>query len=342
MGGGSKECYAEYQKQADELSRKIAALNDEGIALRTRVSELEAASSDDPQFTGKAFDSSRVVKLYKEAGTVLPDTVPRTFQDVLRFHESVARNRALFLKDELRDARDDLRLNDSAVRELDQKRAKLLEILSSSMALEAYTKAQADLAELEAQIARLTIRIEDLDRLDDMASSLKRMRLEAADSVRSEPKENDDAVNEMTTLFVSICGEIYSDRKARLLFEVSDRGVLKVEPSIDGDDSKGIKEVSIFAYDLACVILGSKAGYIPGFLVHDSHLFDAMDDRQLCSCLNIGVRLSVEYGFQYIVMLSTDRLESAEEIGFDRADYPIDTVLTDKGESGGLFGTRFG
>ena len=130
-------------------------------------------------------------------------------------------------------------------------------------------------------------------------------------------------------------------RKARLLFEVTNKGVLKVEPKIDGDDSKGIKEVSIFAFDLACVIIGSEGGYIPGFLIHDSHLFDAMDDRQLCSCLNIGARLSDEHGLQYIVLLNTDRLEAVELIGFDRANYPIETILTDKGDDSGLFGFRF-
>lgn len=225
---------------------------------------------------------------------------------------------------------------------LDEKRSEALELLSSSMALEAYTKAQEDLADLDARKAKLVARLEDLERLDDMGSSLKRMRLDAKDSVRAELEENGSSVKDMTALFVSICDEVYSDRKARLLFEVSDKGALKVEPRIDGDDSKGIKEVVIFAFDLACVIAGSRNGCIPGFLVHDSHLFDAMDDRQLCSCLNIGARLSKEHGFQYIVMLNTDRLESAEGIGFDRADYPIGAILTDKGENGGLFGVRFG
>ena len=336
------ECYSEHQRQADELSREITRLNDRGVALRGRVSELESASKKEAETSGCAVDRSRVSRLYREVGTVLPNAVLETFQNVLEFHDSVARNRALFLEEELRNAREALRQNDTAVRKLDEKRSKALELLSSSMALEAYTKAQADLAEIDAQIARLTTRVEDLERLEDMDSTLKRMRLDAVDSVRSELKECGGSADKMTALFVSICDEIYSDRKAKLLFEVSDRGVLKVKPEIDGDDSKGIRGVSIFAFDLACVIVGSEGGYIPAFLVHDSHLFDAMDDRQLSSCLNIGARLSREHGFQYIAMLNTDRLEAAERNGFDRADYPIGTVLTDKGESGGLFGVRFG
>ena len=85
----------------------------------------------------------------------LPDAVLATFQEVLDFHKSVARNRALFLEEELRDARSDLKDNDAAVKRLDSKRASLLDLLNSTMALDAYSKAQADLTQLDVQIARL-------------------------------------------------------------------------------------------------------------------------------------------------------------------------------------------
>lgn len=335
------ESYSEHQRHADELSQEISRLNDKGVALRRRVGDLEAASKEavEPSSTG---EEQRVKRLYQEAGLTLPEAVLASFQEVLVFHKSVARNRALFLEEELRDARADLKDNNLAVKRLDEKRANLLNLLNSTMALDTYSKAQADVTELDVRIARLNDRIVDFERLDDMDSSLKRMRLDAADSVREELRENEAAVEEMTSIFVSVCEEIYSDRKAKLSFDVDKKGVLKVSPKVDGDDSKGIKGADIFAFDLACVIVGSKAGVIPGFLVHDSHVFDAMDDRQLCSCLNIGARLSKEHGFQYIVMLNTDRLESAERIGFDRGEYPISTVLTDRGENGGLFGARFG
>lgn len=336
------ESYSEHQRLADELSQEISRINDKGVALRRRVGDLEAASKEAVEPSSSADEEQRVRRLYREAGMTLPDAVLASFQEVLDFHKSVARNRALFLEGELRDARADLKDNDAAVKRLDGKRASLLDLLNSTMALDAYSKAQADVTDLDVQIARLNDRIIDFERLDDMDSSLKRMRLEAVDSVREELRENDAAVEEMTSVFVSICEEIYSDRKAKLSFDVDEKGVLRVTPKVDGDDSKGIKGADIFAFDLACVIVGSKAGVIPGFLVHDSHVFDAMDDRQLCSCLNIGARLSKEHGLQYIVLLNTDRLESAEEIGFDRGEYPILTALTDRGENGGLFGARFG
>ena len=84
-----------------------------------------------------------------------------------------------------------------------------------------------------------------------------------------------------------------------------------------------------------------KANRAPRILVHDSLLFDSMDDRQVASCLNIGARMADKYGFQYIVTLNSDRLAAAEAEGFERRDYVIEPVLTDADASGGLFGFRF-
>lgn len=235
------ESYSEHQRLADELSQEISRINDKGVALRRRVGDLEAASKEAVEPSFSADEEQRVRRLYREAGMTLPDAVLASFQEVLDFHKSVARNRALFLEGELRDARADLKDNDAAVKRLDGKRASLLDLLNSTMALDAYSKAQADVTDLDVQIARLNDRIIDFERLDDMDSSLKRMRLEAVDSVREELRENDAAVEEMTSVFVSICEEIYSDRKAKLSFDVDEKGVLRVTPKVDGDDSKGIK-----------------------------------------------------------------------------------------------------
>ena len=47
-----------------------------------------------------------------------------------------------------------------------------------------------------------------------------------------------------------------------------------------GSKSKGINNMQIFRFDLMLMVLLSKRGVGPKFLVHDSHLFDGVDDRQ--------------------------------------------------------------
>lgn len=335
------ESYSLHQQRADSLSKTISELNDRGIVLRRRKRELEDAISDELGDAGLENVSDRVGRLYQEIGILLPETAVKSFKDVVHFHESVSKNRKLFLDSELAAVSEELQANQNQVKELDRERSELLTLLNKSMALEAFMAAQQDLSDLDSRITAMKLRIKDFERLDDMDSSAKLMRVEASNAVRTEMKEREASVRRAMSLFASLGEEIYGDRKARLLFDGNENGILKVTPKIDGDASRGITEVSIFLFDIVCVIVGLENGTLPGFLVHDSQLFDSMDDRQLASCLCIGARLSEEHGFQYIVTLNTDRLLSAEKEGFDRGDYPLSTVLTDRGETGGLFGFRF-
>ena len=79
----------------------------------------------------------------------------------------------------------------------------------------------------------------------------------------------------------------------------------------------------------------------PGFLIHDSHLFDGVDGRQVIRALKVGASMAEELGFQYIVTLNEDDAFKETEAGFDLQDYVLPTVLTDATEDGGLFGIRF-
>ena len=83
-------------------------------------------------------------------------------------------------------------------------------------------------------------------------------------------------------------------------------------------------------------------GIGPGFLIHDSHLFDGMDSRQVGHALQIGAETAAKYGFQYIVTLNSDTLELPDvRRSFDPSPYLLPIRLTDATESGGLFGFRF-
>ena len=153
--------------------------------------------------------------------------------------------------------------------------------------------------------------------------------------------EKEASLEEVISLFHQLGEEIYDDRDVSLLIEATNKGVLKVVPKIDGDASAGILGVKTFLLDIVCLVMAIKADRAPRLLVHDSFLFDSMDDRQVASCLNIGARLADTIGFQYIVTLNSDRLTAAEAEGFERRKYVIDPILTDAGEEGGLFGFRF-
>ena len=79
----------------------------------------------------------------------------------------------------------------------------------------------------------------------------------------------------------------------------------------------------------------------PGFLIHDSHLFDGMDSRQIAKAIEIGAEQAAANDFQYIVTLNSDVLGAAEfSQGFNPEQFVNPVRLTDATATGGLFGMR--
>jgi uncharacterized protein YydD (DUF2326 family) len=335
------EQYADHQALADRLSLAIRDLNDEALVLEQRKRELQAAMKEELSSAPALDLDQQLQSMYQEIGIVLPDTVSRRFDEVADFHASVVRNRQLFLQSELQSV--EARLVNLATdrTRADGERASVMTLLNDSMALDTFRNAERELAELDATIADLERRLELAQSVAANALRLKTMAAEAESGVRIEIAERTTPLEEAIALFTQLGEEIYSDRAVSLLIDATSKGVLKVVPKIDGDASMGISEVKTFLLDIVCLVMAVKAGRAPRLLVHDSLLFDSMDDRQMASCLNIGSRLADQHGFQYIVTINSDRLEAAERAGFDRRDYVIDPVLTDFGGDGGLFGFRF-
>ena len=100
--------------------------------------------------------------------------------------------------------------------------------------------------------------------------------------------------------------------------------------------------MQIFCFDMMLMKLCADRGIGPGFLFHDSHLFDGVDERQVAKGLQIGADNAQELGFQYIVTMNQDAVPSEFSSGFDFEKCVLPTHLTDARKDGGLFGMRFG
>ncbi len=104
------------------------------------------------------------------------------------------------------------------------------------------------------------------------------------------------------------------------------------EFNIQGSRSKGIKNMQIFCFDMMLMRLCAKRGIGPGFLVHDSHLFDGVDGRQVAKALEVGARTAEKLGFQYIVTMNSDDAFKETIENFDLKPYILPTRLTDATE----------
>lgn len=338
------EQYADHQQEADKLSASIQKLNDEALALLRRSREIDEAIADEVETSEQDELTAKLSRVYAEIGLVLPNTVSRRYDEVRAFHESVVRNRRSFLEQELNSIRTRLEAIHSERSSLDNQRSQIMLLLNETVALDTFLSLQRDLAKKESDVADLERRLEAANSISTISDTIKLRTAELVASVRTELNERNDSLVESISLFGELGAEIYTDREASLLISPTPKGLLGVEPRISGDASVGVRSVETFILDIVCAIAAIKAGRAPRILVHDSHLFDAIDGRQVASCLNIGARLAEQHNFQYIVTLNSDFLATVElqsDGAFDADPYILDTRLTDETDAGGLFGFRF-
>ncbi len=325
--------YHNLEREASVITREIANLADENAIDRTYLEELESAmQSEAPPAPAD------LIRLYEEAGVTLPELVRRRYEDVILFHESVVRNRRSYLQGEHTAATQRIKSREAKREDLDRRRSELMGMLKSHGALDQFVTLQAEHGRLQAETEALRRRFEAASQLESTSSSLESDRFQLVERLRQEFSERSTVLDDAIRSFSDIVEELYGE-PGQLEFHPTHNGP-ELRIAIQGDRSRGIGNMEIFCFDMMLQRMCARQGIGPGFLIHDSHLFDGVDPRQTSRALTVGARLAEEIGFQYLVTLNSDVL-SELPADFKLERYLLPQRFTDATESGGLFGIRF-
>lgn len=258
------------------------------------------------------------------------------------FHESVLQNRRSYLQTELTAARGRIAERREEQRRLDLRRAEIMKILDAGGALDHFNELQSEIARAEVKLETLRQKHDAAEALESGSIKLKMERARLLERLREDYKEQQAAVNKAILTFQGISSALYEDSAAGSLTPTPTENGPEFEIEIQGAKSRGVSNMQIFCFDMMLTLLSLERGRSPGFLIHDSHLFDGVDERQVGTALALGARLAEEHGFQYIVSLNTDDIPTEVPEGFNIEDHTLDVRLSDSTEDGGLFGFRFG
>ena len=327
--------YRELEVESAKLTRQLNELANANTIDFAAIRDLEGAlASEIPP------DLEDLQAIYQEAGVALPGLVKRRYDDVKSFHQSVVRNRKDYLSSELEAAQLRIELRDSQKAQLDQRRAEIMGILRSHGALDQFLKLQGELGRLESEVESLRQRFEAAEQLEGTKNELEIERNRLTIRLRRDFSEQKDRLAEAIVAFEETSQRLYESAGSMTVDETSNGPMFKFP--MQGQRSKGIKNMQIFCFDMMLMRLCHKRQIGPGFLIHDSHLFDGVDGRQVISALRLGSEISQELGFQYIVTMNEDDAFKETIAGFDLNDHVLPTRLTDATDDGGLFGIRFG
>ncbi len=327
--------YKALEREANEITREIDGMNVENVLDGDLLQQLRASLSDED-----APDLGDVTKLYAEAGVVLPDMVRRRFDEVERFHRTIIENRRAHLTAEIASAEARVADRDQRTAELDRRRRQIMGLLRSGGALEHYTLLREEAGRAEAEVEGLRQRLETAERIETTKAELDIERANLTKALRDDIHERADIIREAILSFESLSESLYEKAGSLTISETGSGPQFEVH--IDGQRSKGITNMQIFCFDLMLTEISLKNGRGPGFLIHDSHLFDGVDERQVAKALQLGAERAEAAGFQYIVTMNSDALpREGFKAGFDIRARVMETKLTDATDTGGLFGLRF-
>ena len=327
--------YKELEREASGITGKINDLNIENVVDQDLIRELQALleSEDAPDFQDLA-------KLYNEAGIVLPDLLRRRMVEVEQFHLTIIENRRSHLGAEIESAEQRIAERDRRKDGLDQRRQQIMGLLKTGGALEHYTGLREELGRAEADSEMLKTRLETAERFESTKTELDMERTRLVAALRDDIHERAQIVREAILSFEELSRSLYESAGSLTIADTPNGP--KFEVHIAGERSKGITNMQIFCFDLMLTEIGVRCGRWPGFLIHDSHLFDGVDERQVAKALQLGAQRAEAEGFQYIVTMNSDSVptEGFSE-GFNLKDHFVEPRLTDATETGGLFGFRF-
>ena len=327
--------YAEHEREASVLTRDISVLNDENTIDRELILQLrDSIESEQPPA------AENVDRLYREAGVILPSTVGRRFDEVAAFHQAVIQNRRIHLANEIEAAEARIVGRDGTRERLDSRRRQLMGMLRSGGALDHYARIQEEAGRGEAEAEGLRQRLATAERIESTKVELEIERARLLKALQNDLHERQEVISEAILTFEELSNALY-EKAGSLTISATPNGPT-VDVRIDAQRSKGITNMQIFCFDLMLADLATRRGMGPGFLIHDSHLFDGVDERQVAKALQLGADHATAVGYQYIVTMNSDALpRDGFRSGFDVNAFVLSTKLTDASETGGLFGLRF-
>ena len=330
------EAYQAMMTEATQAKTEMQAILRQAVPLRETLSHLHDALKLE-----RIPDRGDVTRLYEAVGIELPDTVRRRFEDVEIFHQSVTENRRIRLQEEVDRVGQEIQTGQTRVALLDQQRSGILQTLEGRGALEDFISLQKRLAEADAEAASLAERFKAAEALESESTQLKIDRASIKRRLQDDHHVRREHLDEAILLIGNAIRALYEDRKGNFEVEATENGP-EFRISIEGDRGGGIASMEIFCLDMALFTIWMDRGKGPGFLIHDSHLFDGVDARQIAIAIAMANATATRLRGQYVVTLNSDVFENLSwPDGFDPNAAVVSPSLSDADETGGLFGFRF-
>ena len=327
--------YNALQVEADKLTKEIQeTLNS------THLENVLARRYEESLGTEEDVSLELVSSVYQEAGLHFAERVNQTLESVSDFHKTILSNRRTYLETEIERLNRSIATKQEQVEALTEKRSEALSVLQSHGALEEHARLSGRLALLEGELENVKNKIANLKEFDEKLTALEIQKKDLVRLAKQDKEEKSEIIDSAIAYFNESARALY-EGGGILAIDIKDSGY-SFKTEIQRGRSQGIGYMKVFSYDLSLAQLHARF-FSPKTLIHDSTVFDGVDERQFARALELAAEKSQSAGFQYICLLNSDVVPVGEfsenfKVIYDQS---IRLRLTDNAAEGSLLGFRY-
>lgn len=327
----------------EKFEKEIVVLNDRRYTVGFELEKIKESIQ-----TKTTFDIDKVSQLFKEAGALFPDTVKRSYEELLNFNKRISDERSARLTEQRQRLLDEQKTVNQDLSNLNRRREELLSVLQDTDTLNKYRRIQRNLTELEASIAKLEVELEQLDKvaeIDKKVQAVVNQRASVVDEIQKAVNTGNDRYSSVRTEFNRIVKRIMKV-PAVLSISLNKEGNLEFEASLLNNDRQLVptsedkgnsyRQLLCSAFDLSLLSEYSGSSFYR-FVYHDGVL-ESLDERKKIQLLDVVRELCANKGIQYIMTLidaDIPRDETDKRIPFQEGE--IIRRLHDGSDEGRLF-----
>jgi uncharacterized protein YydD (DUF2326 family) len=329
--------YNEIANTANTLTAQIHEASNDLILQQQLLSRYEQNMNEEVA----DISNYELQRIYEEAGIIFSDRIKIQLDEVIEFHKALLSNRKDYLQAEIEKLRREIKHLRDKIERLTNERAESLQILESHGALDEYTRLQEKYSKLVQLYEDALKRKEAAAQIEERKSKIKIETQELLLLARQDYAERINTRKLAVSLFRENTEFLYQE-PGILTIEIKDNGYA-FDVEIKSAKSQGVNYMKVFCYDMLIMELGASRSSHPDFLIHDSTIFDGVDERQIALALLLAKKKSEEIGFQYICLINSDTIPKTE---LDEEFYKefMDSVILridDSDDKSGLLGIRF-
>jgi uncharacterized protein YydD (DUF2326 family) len=284
-------------------------------------------------------------QLHKEAQLIFPEELKKEFSELVKFNESISRDRKRYLLENLHGLKNELEEINLKLKQLELKKSDELTFLTETNSYAKFKEYQKDLSKVEADIERIKDKISAIDESLIISNEIAKIDQEVKESI----KNISIAINqrkhaEINRIFNSIISEVLN---TNALISIIQNNQGNIEYSADyqnpvdlnaTSESQGTtyKKLLCMAFDLSLLIYYSNKSFFR-FVYHDG-ILEGLDYRIKIRLLNKVKEICRDYNLQYVLsLIDTDIPADLSGKKYEFSDSEICLELNDKDDSGKLF-----